>query len=125
MSRKLDMRSFASDVINETLDRLESDGLLDQSRFAESFVRSRAGKGQGPLRIRQELTQRGVASSTITECLSIEDWYGLARGVRNKKFGPAMPETYKERARQMRFLQYRGFDSDHINAALDAGGHTD
>jgi regulatory protein len=43
----------------------------------------------------------------------------LAREVRLKRFGPTPPENFKERARQMRFLQYRGFELTQINGALD------
>jgi regulatory protein len=38
--------------------------------------------------------------------------------VRHKRFGSELPEDFKERARQARFLQYRGFTTDQINHAL-------
>jgi regulatory protein len=40
--------------------------------------------------------------------------------VRNRKFGPEPPADWPEKARQARFLQYRGFSSDHIRLALGA-----
>jgi len=46
----------------------------------------------------------------------------LATEVRLKKFGTAEPRDFKEKARQMRFLQYRGFEQEHIQAALTAHG---
>ena len=45
----------------------------------------------------------------------------LARHERVKKFGAAMPADFKEKAGQMRFLQYRGFEQDHIRAAVGSG----
>ena len=77
-------------------------------------------KGQGPVRIRMELKKRGVNSDTIRLHLDDAglDWNGLARDVRQRKFGSAMPAEYKQKARQMRFLEYRGFGSEHIRAAL-------
>jgi regulatory protein len=39
--------------------------------------------------------------------------------VRRKRFGDEPPQDYKERARQSRFLQYRGFTSDQIRQVLD------
>ena len=41
--------------------------------------------------------------------LDQDEWIGLAQMARKKHFGDAMPETFKARAKQMRFLQYRGF----------------
>jgi regulatory protein len=45
--------------------------------------------------------------------------------VRAKRFGPGIPRDYAERARQARFLQYRGFDSAEIRAALELDGDSD
>ena len=42
-----------------------------------------------------------------------------------KRFGPELPRDYAERARQARFLQYRGFDSAQIRAALEFDGDSD
>ncbi len=49
-----------------------------------------------------------------------QDWSALALEVRRKKFGEIEPVDLKDKARQMRFLQYRGFESDQVRAALDA-----
>ena len=45
------------------------------------------------------------------------DWAALARQVRQGRFGARPPADWREKARQARFLQYRGFSSDHIRAA--------
>jgi len=121
LERKLSARSYASGVIADTLDALERAGLLDAARFAESFVRSRIARGQGPLRIQRELAERGLAadeSERAFAALEI-DWTALARSVRAKKFGARIPQVFAERARESRFLQYRGFTSDQIRAVLD------
>jgi regulatory protein len=49
------------------------------------------------------------------------DWYELAREIRSRKFGRLKPADFKEKAKQMRFLQYRGFEPDHIQVAVGAG----
>ena len=41
------------------------------------------------------------------------------RAARARKFGPELPKDWKERSRQARFLQYRGFSTDHIRAVLE------
>ncbi len=127
LERKLAARSFASTLVNTALDELEQSGALAASRFAESFIRSRATKGQGPVRIRAELRQRGVDDIQFVELLAAQefDWYAIACHARSKRFGRAAPRNFKERARQARFLQYRGFDREQINAALDLGNDSD
>jgi regulatory protein len=121
LERKLRARGFADATLAQTLTSLEADGLLADQRFAESFVRSRIGRGQGPARIRAELAARGVDQTCAAEQLATTeaDWVRLAARARIRRFGPARPENHKERARQARFLQTRGFDTAQIMAALD------
>ncbi len=125
LTRKLRARGFDTAVLGAALDGLEQDGLLADHRFAESFIRTRAGKGQGPVRIRAELATRGVAAADELVRDSGVDWSGMAVQTRCKRFGPAAPDSFQERARQARFLHYRGFESDQIDAALDAADETD
>ena len=51
-------------------------------------------------------------------CPECRDWFEQARQVREKKFGAELPVAFKEKTRQMRFLQYRGFDTDQIQHAM-------
>jgi regulatory protein len=127
LERKLAARDFPDTVIAAALDALEQSGVLVTARFAESFIRSRVAKGQGPLRIRAELAQRGVAEAAAEELLRSADvdWLALTRTVRRKRFGADPPRDYQERARQARFLQYRGFDSAAVRAALELGADSD
>jgi len=119
---KLLARDFAADAIDQAIDVLVHDGLVSDDRFAAAFVASRVRKGQGPVRIRGELKQRGVADELIVLHLeqATVDWTQLARSVRDRKFGPAPSDGYRERARQSRFLQYRGFSGEQIRAAIGA-----
>jgi len=125
--RKLGARGFPDDVIAPVPDELERTGALANVRFTDSFVRSRIAKGQGPQRIRAELTQRGIADAEADDGLRAADvdWRATIRAVRAKRFGPELPRDYAERARQARFLQYRGFDSAQIRAALEFDGDSD
>ena len=120
LETKLRARGFADDGIAETLDALLAEGLQDDFRYAESYVRSRANRGYGPRRIAQELKQRGVAdavSKTAVRDAQI-DWFELAANTQQKKFRKG-PESFKERAQQSRFLEYRGFDAEQIRHALE------
>jgi len=127
LERKLHARGYPPDVIAATLDALEREGALAAGRFTDTFIRSRAAKGQGPVRIRSELAQRGIAEPDAAASLreAEVDWAAAARAVRAKRFGAAVPRDFKERARQARFLQYRGFDSRQIGAALGGGDGDD
>ena len=116
---KLLERGFEPPAALAAVDELRERGLLDDARFAESFVRARAGRGQGPVRIAQELRSRGISPQQIEAALgTVPSWDALAQGVRSRKFGGAPPDSVAEKGRQARFLQYRGFSSDHIGSAL-------
>ena len=47
------------------------------------------------------------------------DWFALAVTVRCKRFGEAVPADFKERAKQQRFLQYRGFSHEQITESFN------
>lgn len=124
LQRKLMRAGFEPDTALLAVEQLLADGLQDDRRFTESFLQSRKSKGKGPLRTRQELAERGIDSALIDDVLhdSAGDWLQLAIKVRLKKFGGALPQDFQEKARQMRFLQYRGFEQEHIQAAVAAQG---
>jgi regulatory protein len=79
------------------------------------------------VRIRAELAQRGIDAPGAAAALVAEevDWFEAARAARRKRFGADLPRDFKERARQARFLQYRGFDSRQIQAALELPDDSD
>jgi len=119
LSRKLRSRGASADLIEPALERLADEGLLSEARYLESFVRMRANAGYGPLRIREELTQRGLPREDIEQALrdSGFDWSEQLRDVWLRKFGE-LPGDQRERARQGRFLSYRGYPLDLIGRLL-------
>jgi regulatory protein len=121
MRAKLLARGFAAGVAEEVLAALAASGVLDDRRFAENYVSWHAGRGQGPVRIGVELRRHGLPDALIDAALaSGPDWCELARRARRSKFGREPPASWADKARQMRFLQYRGFSADHIRAATGA-----
>ena len=104
------------ELIDEVLEQLVQENLLDDQRFTESFIRSRISRGSGPIKIRHELTEKGVASDLIDDYLddSFEFWQETIEAVRCKRFGEQYPEDYKEQTKQSRFLYQRGFGSELI-----------
>ncbi len=109
-----------SGLVIGILDELELAGYQSDERFIEAFVNSRISRGQGPLRITQELRHRGLDSDIITDWVDAKNtqWYELARQTRERKFGLEDPETPKDKNKQLRFLQYRGFTPEQVFKAL-------
>ncbi|HEY4210585.1 MAG TPA: regulatory protein RecX [Steroidobacteraceae bacterium] len=119
LSLKLAAQKFEQDAIAGALEALKGRHALDDARYAENYVSYHAARGQGPERIRSDLRAFGVLEELIAAALAAgPDWRGLARQQRERRFGPEIPAKWVDKARQARFLQYRGFSSDHIRSAL-------
>ena len=132
LRRKLLGKGYPPDTIEPVIQKLAGKRLVSDERFTSSFVHHHAKRGQGPVRIRAELRQQGIADSQVEEALRCAeiDWVQLAREVRRRKFGTTAPRSLGERAKQARFLQYRGFDAEQLRAAFreessEAGGAPD
>jgi regulatory protein len=69
LRRKLEMKEFARDVVDATIDRLRREKWLDDDRFAATYVRTRVRKGIGLLRVKRELAAAGVDGETIARAL--------------------------------------------------------
>ena len=121
LKRKLGAKGYSEASIETVLDKLGKKKWVSDERFTASYVHHHARRGQGPVRIRAELRQQGITDSEIQQEVGAagRDWNGLAAEVRRRKFGAVLPRTAAERAKQARFLQYRGFNSDQIRAALN------
>ena len=120
LTRKLRQRGACPEMIDVALDRLTEDKLLSESRYLESYISYRARSGYGPLRIREELNQRGLARSDIEEALREcgFNWQEQLEDTWRRKFSGQLPEDARERARQGRFLSYRGYPLDMIGRLL-------
>ena len=122
---RLKERGYLEHAIEPVLIDLEETRKLDDARYGANVVATRSRRALGPARIRNELKRKGVDAETIDQALAggngeeAPDFAQLARQARVRKFGPELPTDRKEKARQARFLQYRGFSTDHIRAALD------
>lgn len=121
LAQKLSKAGFDADEVGDVIQQLKETNLQSDVRFAESFIRSRANRGYGAVRINMELKDRGVTADIITECMNTAeiDWFTLAAEVRSKRFGEEMPDDYKSRAKQQRFLQYRGFTHEQITESFN------
>lgn len=118
---KLCKKDYVEGVdLQALLDKLEEKNYINEERFTESFVRYRVSRGQGPVKITSELRRKGVSSSLISQVMqdAEADWFDLATQQLEKKFGRAIPEDFKEKAKRMRFLSARGFDAEVVRAVV-------
>ena len=114
-------RRFPDEQQLETqLQKLVADKLQSDERFAESFARMRACRGYGPARVRQNMREKGLSDSDIATAIEAAelDWDALAAQVLHKKFGRSAPADLKEKAKRIRFMQYRGFAADHYQRLI-------
>jgi regulatory protein len=120
LRRKLLQRDHAPEIVEEALSRLQQQGLLSDERFVEQYIAMRRRKGYGPVRIRQELRERGINDTMIHEWLDERDdeWLVSMKQVVQKKFSVLVDAGHKEQARLARFLEYRGFPGEMIRGYL-------
>jgi len=125
LRQKLQTRDFETDDIDIAIVRLFEKDYLSDARFALSMCRHRSMRGYGWRYISNELKQKGVCSTIIQQLQeNCEiDWYLQAELAYNKRFGELIEkdaQTYqKDKAKRIRFLQYRGFSADEIFTVLD------
>ncbi|WP_370978997.1 regulatory protein RecX [Agaribacterium sp. ZY112] len=109
--------------IEQQLDYLVSEGLQSDQRFVEMYIQSKVVKLQGPMRIRNELLSKGVSDNLVDDGLreADVDWFDVARRLVARKYGEHSVSDIgaKEKAKRIRFLQYRGFSMDEIVAVLN------
>jgi regulatory protein len=120
LTRKLAAHG-TQEEIDTVLNELAKCGLQSDARFAESWLRSQAGR-LGVTRLRQTLRTKGVAADLIAEQVAnlsneLPDEMERARAVWTKKFAQP-PVDAREWARQARFLQGRGFSVEIIRKLL-------
>ena len=120
LARKLRRKGFAEDHIQQAMLQLIQENLLSNHRFIENYIHFRRAKGFGPLRIQAELIERGIHEELIDHHLKITDnaWFAEVREVWRKRFKNQMPQDFKTRAAQMRFLYSRGFTSEQIESVF-------
>ena len=106
-------------LIEEVLDKLIVNNILDDERFAEMYINSRARKGFGPKKIEMELSSKHVESFIISSSLEAYDnWIENAKKELLKKFKGIVPREYQSKIKQKQFLFNRGFSTQIIDKVL-------
>ena len=109
LRRKLRAKKFEKDDIDVTIARLHREKWLDDERFAAAFVRTRANKRVGRLRIRRELQAAGVSEDDASRA--------IVENVDQEREGEALRELC---ARRMRVLSRRERTTEELHAKLTA-----
>ena len=88
------------ELIDQEVGKLTDEGLQSDRRLAESFIRARTNRGQGPVKIKMELRAKQVGDELISiaceECGI--DFAALARSVAFKKFGDELGKALDTKA---------------------------
>ncbi|WP_334187119.1 recombination regulator RecX [Noviherbaspirillum sp.] len=124
LSRKLARYAQEGDDIEALLDNLEAAKLLSEARFSESLIHRRANRF-GNSRILSELQSHGIEADALADIKSdlAESEVARALEVWRKKFN-SPPVDPTERAKQIRFLQQRGFSLTSIQRAMRHAGES-
>ncbi|EKD72002.1 MAG: hypothetical protein ACD_46C00037G0001 [uncultured bacterium] len=121
LALKLQAKGYHEEDITSVLTELTQAGYINEARMTENYIHWRRMKGHGPEKIFMELQARGISEAMIAELLNISDnaWFAEARKVWQKQFKNQLPSDFKTKAKQMRFLQYRGFTREQIESVFN------
>jgi len=122
LQRKLARKTDDADELARLLDEFEANGWLSDERFASSTARSRQGRFSQRY-IVEDLKHKGVGGDTAREAVDAleQDDYATALALWRQRFGTP-PRDQKEKARQVRFLQSRGFALSVVFRVLKEAG---
>ncbi len=111
---KLALYADSREEVIILVDELARENYQSDQRVAEIMLSRQKRKGKGPNRIKLALKNKKINSELIQDELKETDWVAEAYQLKLKKFGAAVERDPKLKAKQIRFLQYRGFDLDTI-----------
>lgn len=120
LKQKLKRRFPDDEFIDNELVRLTAENLQSDARFAESFVFERSNRGYGLMRLQQEMREKGLSDREVSVAVrnAKVDWVAIAQEVYNKKYGDIAAADLNEKAKRVRFMQYRGFDREDYQRFL-------
>lgn len=115
---KLMLRASSHSEVVELIEEFAASNYQSDNRVAEMTIRSQIRQGKGPHRIHQRLKTKNIENVEAAAELKEIDWHEQAYQLKIKKFGLEVAQDIKMKAKQIRFLQYRGFEMDSIMKAI-------
>ncbi|USZ14222.1 recombination regulator RecX [Moraxella sp. FZFQ2102] len=124
-------------AVDALIEEFANKGYQSDERCAYMLIRESIRKGRGKIHIKDALKSAHIALpysldelieradiDSLTDGTALADtacdevdWLKLAVEARTRKYGDTIPTTPKDKAKQLRFLQYRGFE---IGVCFDA-----
>ena len=120
LSRKLIVKKFDPQLVEEAIDGLVRENLLSDERFCESMINSRLNRGHGPIKVSFELRNKGVPDHIVEKVMKqlLPDWQQTLVDLIKKKYAGQLSGTPAERVKQVRFLSSRGFPHEMIYSVI-------
>jgi regulatory protein len=129
LRRKLRAKEFDAQAIEAALGRLRDEQWLNDDRFAGAFVRTKANKRQGRLRILRELRAAGVddetAAAAVAENIDSERESEALRELCSRRarilvrrHGPDYLSTDEGRKKLAAYLLKQGYDAALVYSAI-------
>jgi regulatory protein len=115
---KLCLYAEDSDEVLELVEELARENYQSDQRVAETMLSSQKRKGKGPNQIKMKLKNKKIDTALIADELKETDWVQQAYELKVKKYGTDVSKDPKIKAKQIRFLMYRGFEMDAIIKAI-------
>ncbi len=115
---KLALYAQNREEVIELVDELARENYQSDQRFAEMLLRSQIRKGKGPNSVKMALRAKSIDKQLLDQDIKEVDWYEQAYQLKVKKYGIEVAKDPKIKAKQIRFLQYRGFEMDAIMKAI-------
>ncbi|MGM1003662.1 regulatory protein RecX [Acinetobacter haemolyticus] len=118
LTEKLNQYAIDPNEVAILVTELAEKNYQSDQRVAALTLSSQIRKGKGLQRIKQALKAKQLDAELIAEELEEVDWLDQAYQLKVKKFGEDVTKDPKLKAKQIRFLQYRGFDMGVILKAI-------
>lgn len=119
LKQKLLLKKFPAALIDRVLDLLAAQGWQDDLRFAQMYARTRIAQGDGILKLQAKLQACRVSEAIIAEVLPTDSafWQQQIQRKWHKKCQFSTTD-FAKRAKDIRFLQSRGFTLEQIRAVI-------
>lgn len=119
LRHKMTQKAYLEDEIELAIAKVQENNWQSNERFCTLFIRNRATQYYGPLRIKQELRQKGIADWLVSQELenSEIDWFEKAESLFHKK----IPQEWniKTKQKMWQYLLRRGFQTDHFRHLME------
>lgn len=113
------LEDYPAEMAEGVIARCRELGWLNEARMAGMFIRSRAARGQGPLRITQELRSKGLSQEIIHLALDASecDWFAAAQQLAERRGLVVSPSDRLSFRKALAFMLRRGFTMEQARWA--------